>query len=196
MGYLLRWVRLSSYFAAALGLILLISSTIYETYAGGAVSFYGFRILIISLVGIAGTEWIKEYYLEGTDKEEYYALLPTPQVKTPKFPLITGKEILLGGVAGALGVLVSSCGAAIALDWGSIDSGAGYFFWILTCLGYPLVGALLGGVTGYYAFFFLSRYVDADISHIAGNITRLFVGFVVGLLTGIAPYILLGAWGG
>ena len=53
MGYLLRWVRLSSYFAAALGLILLISSTIYETYAGGAVSFYGFRILIISLVGIA-----------------------------------------------------------------------------------------------------------------------------------------------
>lgn len=108
--------------------------------------------------------------------------------------MLLSRSGLLGGIAGFTGVLVSSCGAAMALDWGSVDSGAAYFFWILTCLGYPLVGVLLGGVSGCYSTFFLNRYYDADIYLSVGIISPLFVGFIVGLLAGIAPYILMDAF--
>ena len=110
--------------------------------------------------------------------------------------MLSSRSGLIGGIAGLIGELASSCGAALALDWGSVDSGAAYFFWILTCLGYPLVGAFLGGVSGFYTSFFFSRYIDTDISLVVGIISPLFVGFVVGLLAGIAPYILMGAWRG
>jgi hypothetical protein len=199
LGKLLRALRLASYFAALIGLLLILGVMI-----NNALLFYGIRFLFIGLVGIGATSLIRDRYIEGTEEEEeYLSVLPTPQIKTPYLPPVTiaglsltKKEVLLGGIAGLIGELASSFGMAMALDWGSVDSGAGYFFWILTCLGYPLVGVLLGGISGFYTSFFLGRYYDLDMYLGVSIISPLFVGFIVGLLAGIAPYILMGAWGG
>ena len=152
------------------------------------------------LEGFGTTKILEAEDLEMTEQEDYH-LQQTSAAKEAKTSAegvkvkIWSKEVLPGGIAGFTGVLVSSCGAALALDWNSIDSGAAYIFWILTCLGYPLFGAFLGGVSGFYTSLFLYRNYNADIYDSFGIISSLFVGFIVGLLAGIAPYILLGAWG-
>ena len=82
MGYLLRGLRLASYLAAALGLLLFLGGII-----NNALFFYGIRFLFIGLVGIAATTWLRDRYLEGAEEEQYNSFLPSqeivPKVRTP-----------------------------------------------------------------------------------------------------------------
>jgi hypothetical protein len=153
------------------------------------------------LEGFGTTKILEAEDLEMTEQVDYHLqqIATAKEAKTSAEGVkvkIWSEEVLSGGIAGFTGVLISSCAAALALDWNSIDSGAAYIFWILTCLGYPLIGAFLGGVSGFYTSLFLYRKYNADIYDGFGIISSLFVGFIVGLLAGIAPYILLFAWYG
>ncbi len=79
MGYLLRGLRLASYLAAALGLLLFLGGII-----NNALFFYGIRLLFIGVVGIGATALLRDSFLEGTEEEEYNSLQPSSRIKTPK----------------------------------------------------------------------------------------------------------------
>lgn len=81
MGYLLRGLRVASYLATALGIILIFGAII-----NNATFFYGIRFLFLGVVGIGATSLLRDSFLEGAEEEEYHSLLPTPQLKTPPLP--------------------------------------------------------------------------------------------------------------
>lgn len=74
MGSLLRGLRVASYLAAALGLILLFGGTY-----NNALLFYGVRFLLIGVVGIGAKVILRDRYLEGAEEEEYNSLVKTPK---------------------------------------------------------------------------------------------------------------------
>jgi hypothetical protein len=84
MGYLLRVLRIASYLAAALGLLLIFGAII-----NNATFFYGIRLLFIGVVGIGATSLLRDRFIESTEEEAYYSLHPPqeliPQVRLPKF---------------------------------------------------------------------------------------------------------------
>jgi len=102
VGYLLRGLRVASYLAAALGLILTFGGTNND-----ALLLYGVRFLVIGMVGIGATSFLRDRYLEGEEEEEYNSLLPSPKVETPEeiqsvlfgwLGLSLGKKVLLVAV--------------------------------------------------------------------------------------------------
>ena len=99
MGYLLRGMRIASYLAAALGLLLIFGAII-----NNALFFFGIRFLFIGVVGIGATSLLRDSFLEGEEEEEYNSLLPSPKVETPEeiqsvlygwYGLTPGKKVLL-----------------------------------------------------------------------------------------------------
>ena len=97
MGYLLRVLRIASYLAAALGLILTFGGTNNE-----GLLLYGVRFLVIGLVGIGATSFLRDRYLEGEEEEEYNSLLPSPKVETPE----EIQSVLFGWLGLSLGMKV------------------------------------------------------------------------------------------
>jgi hypothetical protein len=102
VGYLLRVLRVASYLAAALGLLLIFGATMND-----ALLFFGVRFLFMGVAGIGATSLLRDRYLEGTEEEEYNSLLPSPKVETPEeiqsvfygwYGLTPGKKVLLVAV--------------------------------------------------------------------------------------------------
>lgn len=190
MGYALRGLRVASYLAAALGLLLILGAIL-----NNALFFYGIRLLFIGVVGIGATSLLRDRYLDGEEEEEYRSLLPAPQIKAPKPSQVKIPKLpldaILGSISGFIGVLVGGFAAEVQLSMQSSEAGSeswGYIFLALICCGYPLIGALLGVVSASIVLLNLKHFPKA-VHH--PEIVALLVGFVIGVLAGIAPFIVI-----
>ena len=185
MGYLLRGLRLASYLAAALGLILIIGGVMYETRDGGALLFYGIRILFMSLVGISATSWLRDRLLEGTELDEYQSLAPTSDTLIQKVRKIFHIPSWQAHAHYSLisGVIVSLLGLWLPLFTNEtiLDNVDVYLFGIVCVLIIP-AGAILGLLGGFIATWIGTRYL---------SMTPRETTIVGGILGGLVPVLLI-----
>lgn len=210
MGYLLRGLRLASYLAVVLGVILIYGGLL--TAGKEELFSYGVGVIFLGLVGIAATSWLRDRYLWGTEVEEYQSLVPDVDLPVINpavaFPVITwdrlkrtvlSLEALLGGMSGLSGVVVGSCAASFTLNLLATEAGNGggaeYIFLALMVFGYPLIGALLGALGGILTTTIFRRFGEDVVHQGWGVVAVLLFGFVIGVLVGIAPFIALILYG-
>jgi hypothetical protein len=211
MGYLLRGLRIASYLAAGLGLLLIFGAMI-----NNALFFYGFRFLFIGVVGIGATSLLRDSFLEGTEEEEYNSLLANQQSKTreairsivPSQKELKQKALGIiepprwqeqagyGAVAGALPIVVFIVVGTLALLIAeftmstSYDTGAGYILWcvsppaIVICSPLAAIPGAIGGLVGV----FIAKWMDTNLYWSVD----LRIGAIGGgILGGLAPIFLL-----